>query len=99
MGTRDGAVAEGRCWWDDGASAASLFMKYRVLSVQLLRQQILDGLSDLHELLQAGRFDNELIHAQAVERLPVEQGFRREPNANGDSTEMQIGRASCRERV
>src|SRR5271157_2095741 len=51
-------------------------------------EQILDGLADLHELIQAGRFGDELGNSQVPEQRLVSPGLGRTPHANPDAGEV-----------
>src|SRR5271157_566139 len=54
-------------------------------------EQILDGLADLHELIQAGRLGDELGNAEVLEQRLVSPGLRRAPHANRDAGEVFRG--------
>jgi hypothetical protein len=55
---------------------------------QALRQQVLQDLPDLHELIQPRRLGYESDNSQVCEQIPVPPGLRGAPGAHGNPDEM-----------
>src|ERR1017187_3431965 len=54
-------------------------------------EQILNGLADLHELIQARRLGDELGNSEVLEQRLVSPGLRRAPHANRDAGQVLGG--------
>jgi hypothetical protein len=52
------------------------------------REQILDHLADLHELIETGRFGDELGDSKVLEQSLVTPGLGRTPYAHGNAGEV-----------